>query len=275
MPGTEPSRPASPPGGIRRVPTLAVVAVLVALAAVAAACGGGSSGDGESDGAAPSRPASSDLPADAGAEPVAETSPGPLPEGCTLPPVTLRLEAGGPAAAGGPAVTVTDAVAVRVPILPEADLTHSSREELIDAAASTPLALYSLFLADFPIDRSRLGGFTSLKPGPGQLLATLSIVPTSPDGFHTGDVADTADDFAYETVTTFAETQLVVLGGDHPGALAGYDDARGEVSILHVDEQVLCVDIDLEYTRDGEMVYAGAGVIAAPILRANEDFFFT
>ncbi|RMH84172.1 MAG: hypothetical protein D6683_01995, partial [Actinomyces sp.] len=267
--------PASPPGGTRRVPTLAVVAVLVALAALAAACGSGSSDAGDAEGTPSSLPADADVDDAAGNGTASADAADSLPEGCSLPPVTLRLEAGGPAAAGGPAVTVSDAVAVRVPILPGADLVHSSRDELIDAAGSTPLALYSLFLADFPIDRSRLGGFTSLKPGPGQLLATLSIVPTSPDGFHTGDVADTAGDFAYETVTTFAETQLVVLGGDHPGALAAYDDAGGEVRILHLDEQVLCVDIDLTYTRDGEMVYAGAGVVAAPVLRANDDFFFT
>ncbi len=246
--------------GTRRGP------VLLAAALVAAGCSGGDPTPPDA-GDAPAAPTSSTT--------VTTTLPEVLPPACDTPPVTLRLEAGGPASAGGPAVTVTDAIAVRVPILPGASAADTPIEELIERAAETELALYSVFLADFPIDRSRLGGFTSMKPGPGQTLATLSIVPTSPSGFTAGDVVDSEGDFAFDTITTLAEMQLIVLSGEHPDALAGYDGAEGRIEILYLSDTTLCLDVDVEFSRAGEMVYAARGTFAVPVMEALEGFFFT
>lgn len=233
--------------------------VAVAALFVLAACGGGgsdpSSGGDGGDGA------------------------GGLPERCERPPVTMRLEAGGTAPAGGEQVEVRDAVARRVPILPGVG-TASDPEEIAaneEAAAATDLALYQVYLSDSEIDRSILtsSGFGVVEPQSGELVAQLGLVPESEEGFSHGDVVDNDGEFEYEADTTFGELTLTVLSGDEPASVQGYDTTEGQVEILHVDDQVLCLDIDVQLSQGGELIYAARGVVSAEVVRAPRSFYFT
>lgn len=202
-----------------------------------------------------------------------------LPTECTEPPLTMRLEALGESPAGSADFEVTDAVARRVPIVPRPDgETAGDPEELAAAqeeATTTDLALYAIYLADFEIDRDELEGFGfgEVQPEPGGTIGTVNIVPTTMDGFATGDVAD-GGDIEYETTTTFGSLGVTVVGEEQDGFTA-FDDVDGQVEILALDDDTICVDIDVELQLSGEPVVAAEGVVTAPIVRAPDEFFYT
>lgn len=198
---------------------------------------------------------------------------------CETPPLTMRLEALADPPAGGAAVEVTDAVARRVPIVPNPEGGGTSDPEELEAgqeeAATTDLASYSIYLADFEIDRDELEsfGFGEVQPEPGGTIATTTIVPTTLDGFANGDVAD-GSDVEYEATTTFSSLQVIVADDDQDGLLS-FDDVAGGIEILHLADDTICVDMDVEILLDDEPVAAARGVVAAPIVRAPDEFFFT
>ena len=134
------------------------IALLAAAALVLAACGGGGSGGDER----------------------AEPEPS-VPEGCVAPPVTMDLRSGGDAPAGSESFEVTDAVARRVAILPGQMAFDPSALSTLEAQAKvTPLALYSLYLADFDIDRSLIEG-VGFGEVPTEAGETLGFVPDFAD----------------------------------------------------------------------------------------------
>jgi hypothetical protein len=47
------------------------------------------------------------------------------------------------------------------------------------------------------------------------------------------------------------------------------------VKIVELDEGSICVDVDVEFLNGAELVVAARGVVAARVIRADEDFYFT
>ncbi len=80
---------------------------------------------------------------------------------------------------------------------------------------------------------------------------------------------------ATRLTTTFSEVQLTVVSGDDPDAVQAYETVEGQVEILAVNDQALCLDVDLEFLRGGEMVTAARGIITAEVVRAPNSFYFT
>jgi hypothetical protein len=198
---------------------------------------------------------------------------------CDGPPVRMRLESRDPAA-GGSRFRVTDGVARRVPILTGRDgpaTTRKETEELRDEAAETKLALYQVHLADFRIPRRLLTGelasaFATPTPEPGQLVGTLSIVPTKRRGLRAGDVVDVDDEIRFDTVTTFATVGLGITTADGE---TGSGTPSGEVEIVAVDDDEICVDVDFQLVDDGQVVAAAQGTVSVPVVRsANPDLYF-
>ncbi len=201
------------------------------------------------------------------------------PASCQKPPVTMRLEALGAAPAGAAAFAVTDAVARRVPIVPRpgGGTTEDPKElaRLRKEAARTSLALYSVYLADFRIPRRELSGFGFglVTPKGDGTIATLSLVPTKRRGFSVGDVVR-ATALRYDTTTTFAALSLTVTDATS-GTPGAFTDVEGRVKILALDDDTICVDIDVQFLLSGTLVSAARGVVSAPVVRAAPEFFYT
>jgi hypothetical protein len=201
-----------------------------------------------------------------------------VPKTCKQPPVTMRVEATGAVPVGGKTFRVTDGVARRVPLVPRPPgSTTSDPKELVrqrEEAASTDLALYSIYLADFHIPRRELrgSGFGEVTPEGTGTIATLSLVPEKRRGFEEGDVVRDREP-RYETTTTFAPLSLIVVSAAND-ELRGYTDVQGRVKILALDERSICVHIDVEFLNSGSLVTAARGTVAVPVVEAGEGFYF-
>ena len=186
----------------------------------------------------------------------------------------MDLEAKGDAPAGSTDFEVTDAVARRVAILPgEMAFDPSALSGLESKASVTPLAAYSLYLADFTIPRSKLtaGGLGIVEPGDAKTVATLTLVPANEGGFVEGAVVKDGE-LGYETRSTMKPLQLVVLTDG--GAPMPYTDVAGQAEILQLDEEHLCVDVDVTFSNGGDEVYRAKGTVQAPVVRASDSFFY-
>lgn len=231
------------------------IALLAATALALASCGGSGSGSGGDEAAEPGST---------------------VPEACASPPVTMDLRSGGDAPAGSESFEVTDAVARRVAILPGQMAFDPSALSTLEAEAKvTPLALYSIYLADFDIDRSLIEGvgFGDVPTAAGQTLGVLTLVPTDEGGFATGDVV-TDGELGYDLTTSLTPLSLAVYADGQDLGIA-YTDVAGQVEILALDEETICVQVDVTLTNEGELVYAASGTVEAPVVRAADAFFYT
>jgi len=197
---------------------------------------------------------------------------------CRTPPLTVTVLPG-PIGTAGPAdLAVTDAVARRVPIVPrpaDAPRDPATVARLQKKAARTDLALYTMYLADFPIPRAELrgGGFGEVVAPAGRTVVAVTVVPTARRGFRAGDVAEVAP-FAYDATTTFAPLSLVTNSSGTRGTYA-YDGVEGGVEIRELTEKAICLDLDVRFTRSGRPVASARGTVEAPVVRAAPSFFYT
>lgn len=238
--------------GVRR-PLLAVLVASLLLAA----CGGG---DGDED----------------AAEQTTTTAEAALPAECQTPPVTLDLRAEGERPAGSDDFEATEAVALRTPILPgELAFDGSSLAAAQSKAEITPLAAYSIYLSDFEVDQEELTGrgLGLITPPDGGTLGVLSLVPATEAGLAVGDVV-TSEELGYETNSTLRQLSLMVMAD---GEIAGmpYTDVTGQAEVLALTDEQICVNFDVTFENLGELVYAGTGTVAAPVVRSDPAFFFT
>lgn len=224
--------------------------------ALLAACGGGGSSDSSQ---APTTTAAPKVPA-----------------ACKEAPVTVDLRAEGEHPAGSKTFKATDAVARRVAILPgEMAFDPADLSGLEKKAGVTPLALYSVYLADFDIPRADLSGvgFGQITPAKGQTVGVITIVPLDDGGFAEGDTA-TDGKISYDLTTTLAPVGVTVYAdGDTTGQ--PYTETTGQVKILQLDDKTICIDFDLSLGNAGETVYAAKGTVLAPVVRAADAFFYT
>lgn len=238
--------------GVRRP----LLAVLLASTLLAACGGGGGSEDA--------------------AEETTTTTEAALPAECQAPPVTLDLRAEGDRPAGSEAFEATEAVALRTPILPgELAFDGSSLSSAQSKAEITPLAAYSIYLSDFEVDQAELTGrgLGVITPPDGGTLGVLSLVPPTEEGLAVGDVI-TSEDLGYETNSSLRQLSLMVIA-DGQAAGMPYTDVTGQAEVLALTDDQICVDFDVTFENQGEVVYAGSGVVAAPVVRSDPAFFFT
>lgn len=203
-----------------------------------------------------------------------------VPDSCEAVPLTMAVEAFGDHPAGAAEFEVVDAVVRRVPILLGVDAPAADAEELeaMQArAAESPVALYSLYVADFEIDRSVLEGygFGDITPPPGGTIGVLSIVPPTEEGLAVGDVIDGDAEIAYETTTTFGTLGLMVLS-DTRTSQDGYSAISGQVEVEALGDDVACLAVDVSFLDfDDQPVSRIAGTVVAPVVHADPSFFFT
>jgi hypothetical protein len=231
-----------------------LIAALLALLAASTGCGG--SGD---DGA------------DATTTPEAGA-----PVGCNGPPAVWDLRAGGERPAGDMDFTVTDAKARRVPILPEKMAFDPSELGGLESEAQiTPLAAYTIYLSDDTIPSEQLSGSGDglIIPGPGQTIGSITIVPSTEDGFATGDLV-VDDVLTYNTSAELAPLGLTVFTDGDTTPMA-FTAVKGGVEINYLGEDAICITVDVTVEDGAEMVYRAGGTILAPVVRAGSARFLT
>lgn len=225
------------------------VGALLALATVTTACGGGS--DDTKEAAGP-------------------------PAACVKPPLTMQVQGSGSQPAGSDQLKVTDAVARRVALLPKApNATPADLAKAKEQAATTSLAYYTMYLADFPITRSTLKepGSGDLAIPKGKTLGTVTFVPVKKRGFRQGDVARSVP-LEYEMTSTITPLMALVREGPDE-APQSFNDAKGKVTIRYLTKTQICTAIDLQLLNGEKVVYEVRGTVLAPIVRADPSYFFT
>lgn len=228
-------------------------AVMAVAAALLAGCGGG------------------------GSAPEAATTTQPtVPKACAAAPTTVDLRAGGDHPAGSERFDATKAVVLRTPVLPgEMAFDGSGLAALQSEAEITPLAIYTLYLSDYAVDRDELTGrgLGVVTPPAGKTLGLVSMVPTSKAGLQEGDVVKPGE-LGYETNSSLVPLSMQVLSDGNAETMS-FTDIEGQAKVLALTDDQMCVDFDVKVTKQGELVYAGSGTVLAPVVRSEPAFFFT
>lgn len=234
--------------------------LLIALALVTTACDSGDS-DGPSSADGPGR--SGDVPAECDRQ----------------PPYTIRAEGLSEPAAGAPEFEVVDAVAQRIPVVPNAEdgLLEGEAKEQADAeAATTDLAIYAIHAADFPLDPEEFDGFgfARVEPPADGAMAVVSVLPPTAEGMSPGDVI-THGEPEFEATTTFSTLGAYVQTSDRGPGDNAFTDMTGDVTILAVDDDTICVRADVSVMDGDDPVAVIEGVIVAEVVRVDDNFYLT
>lgn len=244
--------------------------ILVSLAVITAACGGGdgdstateaANGGTSSDGAAPAE--NSDRPSECDRD----------------LPYTVRAEGLNEPTAGSPEFEVTHAFAQRIPVVPGESgniLEGAEKEAADEEARTTDLAIYAIHLADYPLERDQFDGFGFARPEvpEGGTLAVVSILPPTLDGLQAGDVVRHGEP-QFESVTTFSTLSAVVQTAERDNFDNAFTDMDGQVEVLALDDESICVDIDITIRDGDESIAAIEGDVVAEVVRVSDAFYMT
>ncbi len=237
-----------------------ILGLLIALALVAAACDSGDS-DGSSSTDEPNQ--SGDAPAECDRQ----------------PPYSIHAEGLGEPVAGRPEFEVVDAIAQRIPVVPNAEggLLEGEAKEQADAeAATTDLAIYAIHAADFPLDPEEFDGFgfARVEPPADGAMAVVSVLPPTAAGMSPGDVI-THGEPEFEATTTFSTLGAYVQTADRGPSESAFTDMVGGVTILAVDDDSICVRADISVMDGDDPVAVIEGVIVADVVRVDDNFYLT
>ncbi len=210
----------------------ATAAVCVALLV---SCGddGGSSESGGSDNAGGSEPSGSEAPA------------GDLPAECVLPPYTVVAQRDGEAPLGSAEFGVVSAVAVQIPLVPNAS-GELTTEEVLAQQDTTELLGYAVLFGDEQIDPGSVSMFMGWEPeAAGKIRGNVGIYPNSTTPFAVGDVITPGTLDGLDMFTTLNRIGMDLKGD---GELNGYlGDPMGSVTIVGLTSEAICLDVDLSW----------------------------
>ncbi len=117
----------------------------------------------------------------------------------------------------------------------EFEVTDTVAVQVTDAA-------YTIYLADYEIDRSIIGTFETPHPPDGKTLITLSITVFNPAEepvpIEVGDVIPAGAEFGEQTFIVIVER-----GGDMYNSSSG---VSGEVEVVGLTEDEICVSVDYQ-----------------------------
>lgn len=210
---------------------------MIALVSLAA-CGGGSdsgSADATSGGTNVTRSVAPDT------KPAAAAS---LPAECSLPPVTATVQREGGSPAGSATFEVVDAVALPIPIVPNPGSTIEPAK-VAELAATTDLLGYAMVLGDESITgkSARSVGYDPVADG--KLRALVSVYPSSATPLAAGDIVT---DGRTEGLSVPLPTIGMDLKTSEDGTNTYLNSVVGQVEVLAITTDALCLDIDLSWT---------------------------
>jgi hypothetical protein len=205
---------------------------------------------------------------DTASRPTDSTLSSPLPTECRLPPFTVTAMRDGESPTGSERYEVVGAAVLPIPLVPDRD-ERLDLGEAQERGKSTSLLMYSMVFGDEPIDAGELSVFGGYEPTEDHTRGFVSIIPSSPDRpLRPGDVIAPGP----AGLNTF--TVLTRVGMDFksvPGELTSYlDGAQGEVKILALTDEAMCLDVDLtwnysDFSAEPRGALTIRGVFAAPL----------
>lgn len=231
----------------RRIPLGA--AMLAALVVAASGCGGG------------------------GSDAAATTTAAKAPAGCGADAGSIQVGVGEGAAPA--AFDVAQAAAQRVAMIPgEMAFDASEMAGLASKAAVSPLGQYTVYVTDGEIDTSSLSEDDKGTVADGSsTVAAIRIIPAAEGGFVEGEVVAPSTELQYETRSEQVPVSAAILPEGSDDALELTDDLTGTVTVLSVDDDAICLDVDLTVAgAEGGRI---DGVVEAPVTRAGNSFFVT
>lgn len=195
------------------------------------------------------------------------------PAGCKEAPTKVELGVGEGTAPTS--FTVADAAAQRVAILPGAMAFDASEMAgLTSKAAVSPLGQYTVYLSDGEIDTAQLEGDDEGTVADGSsTVAVVRIDPAAEGGFVEGEVVSPEGELQYEARSDQVPVRAAIVPDGSKGPMELTDDLTGTVTVLEVDDDSICVDIDL--TVAGEQGGRIDGTVEVPVFRAGNAFFVT
>lgn len=205
------------------------------------------------------------------ASPPETTLSEPLPAECRLPPFTVTAARDGESPAGSEGYEVVGAAVLPIPLVPDRD-EKLDLDEAQERAETTDLLMYGMVFGSEPIDAGELSMFGGYEPTEDNSRGFVTIAPSSPDRpLRVGDIVTPGPASGLNTFTV-----LTLVGMDLkavPGEVTSYlGEARGEVKILALTPEAMCLDVDLQWNySDFGAEPLGAltikGVFAAPLAR--------
>lgn len=184
-----------------------------------------------------------------------------LPEACTSVPVRMQVERSGEIDAGGAEVTITDALALSVPFLSGEE---ARKPEDVDLAATTP-RMFWLYLADVEIPRAAATSANGVVTAE-QLLGKVQLQPAAGETLRAGQVLEPISG-APDDPSGVGSFGVEYRDGDPTATEA--DASTGSATILHLDADTLCVELDLHLTLEGQPTVDIVGTVAFPIVEAG------
>lgn len=191
-------------------------------------------------------------------------------------PFTVHAVRDGGLPAGSDTYEVIGSAALQIPLVPDKARTLTY-ERAIEMGESTDLIGYGLLFGDEPFgveDVSLFGGYTPEAAGHSR--GVISIYPHTLQPLAVGDVITPQSMDALGMFTT-----LNNLGMDFkatPDELMAYvNSIRGSVTILGLNDKVICLDVDLSWdVSDFSTSTSGTltiqGVFAAPLTERTLPF---
>ena len=171
---------------------------------------------------------------------------GDLPPECVLPPYTVVAQRDGEAPLGSAEFGVVGAVAVQIPLVPNAS-GELTTEEVLAQQDTTELLGYAVLFGDEQIDPGSVSMFMGWEPeAAGKIRGNVGIYPNSTTPFAVGDVITPGrvDELGMFTTLNRIGMDLKVEGGELNGYLG---DAVGSVTILGLTSEAICLDVDLSW----------------------------
>jgi hypothetical protein len=102
-------------------------------------------------------------------------------------------------------------------------------------------------------------------------VAAVRVVPAAEGGFVEGEVVAPTVELGYETRSHQVPVKAAIVPKDSNEDLELTDDVTGTVTVLEVDEDSICVDVDV--TIAGDQGGRIDGVVLAPVFRADNSYF--
>ena len=171
---------------------------------------------------------------------------GTLPPQCALAPYTVTAERDGAAPIGAAEFGVVSAVAVEIPLVPNAS-EQLTAEEVLAQQATTDLVGYAILFGDEPIDPAGVSLFMGWEPeGAGKVRGNVGIYPNSATPLAVGDVITPGALDGLDMFTTLNRIglDLKVEGGELNAYLG---DPVGSVTIVGLTDEAICLDVDLQW----------------------------
>ena len=222
---------------MRKTSRIVATAAVVSLTVLLTACGG--SGKASRDRNADT--ASSDT---ASANNSADNAP--LPAECTLAPFTAHVVRDGGIAAGSDSYQVIGAAALQIPLVPDKAQTLPP-EQAIQMGNDTDLIGYGLLFGDEAFGVDDVSLFSGYAPvAAGKTRGVVSIYPSTLTPLAVGDVVTPQPMDALNMYTTLSNIGIDFKTA--PDEYMGYTGAvRGSVTILGLNDDSLCISVDLAW----------------------------